>query len=175
MRNSNDIAAIFITDLAGEGGHRVKATDASPPKKEGKQNLLKRWWLNQPIWKICASQIGCCSSPPPPPPHKFGWKFQKCLSCHHPVQIVVHDLQWTYRSWHPCENIHLFPAFFRAAKFDSRDWWKKHRIFGLAQGQIWPAGASNHTFTAQVEQWRITKRWARRWDENANWCELCKC
>ena len=33
MRNSNDIAAIFITDLAGEGGHRVKATDASPTQK----------------------------------------------------------------------------------------------------------------------------------------------
>ena len=34
------------------------------------------WWLNQPIWKICASQIGSF-------PQGSGWKFQKCLSCHH--------------------------------------------------------------------------------------------
>ena len=30
-----------------------------------------RWWLNQPIWKICAKHAG--------------WKFQQCLSCHHPL------------------------------------------------------------------------------------------
>ena len=34
------------------------------------------WWLNQPVWKICASQIG--SFPP-----FSGWKPKKSLSCHH--------------------------------------------------------------------------------------------
>ena len=36
----------------------------------------------QPIWKMCASQIGSF-------PH--GWKVQKCLSCHHLVMLGVSD------------------------------------------------------------------------------------
>ena len=34
------------------------------------------WWLNQPIWKICASQIGWTSSPKRD-------EHKTCLSCHH--------------------------------------------------------------------------------------------
>ena len=40
------------------------------------------WWLNQPIWKICASQIGSF-------PQFSGSTFQKYLSCHHLVQECV--------------------------------------------------------------------------------------
>ena len=37
-----------------------------------KHKNLSGWWLNQPIWKICASQIGSF-------PQGSGWKYKKYL------------------------------------------------------------------------------------------------
>ena len=42
------------------------------------------WWLNQPIWKICASQIASF-------PQKLGWT-QKNLRNHHPAKKIGKSL-----------------------------------------------------------------------------------
>ena len=58
--------------------------------------------VEPPIWKICASQIGSS-------PQFSGWKFQKCLSCHHLAML-----------WSPLPIFFLgshFMTFFKTPHF----------------------------------------------------------
>ena len=74
--------------------------------------LFTRWWLNQPIWKICSSNWESF-------PQGSGWKFQKYFSCHHlgdyenPLvflsfkqkrasgQVLARDFQWATAQKNP--------------------------------------------------------------------------
>ena len=42
-----------------------------------KKTIKTSWWLKQPLWKICSSQIGNHF------PRDAGWTFQKFLKFHH--------------------------------------------------------------------------------------------
>ena len=44
-------------------------------RKMGRTEYFPAWWLNQPIWKICASQMGSF-------PQGSGWKYKKNIWKH---------------------------------------------------------------------------------------------
>ena len=56
-------------DWKGRGSQRVNR-GYSFSNNAGSGKWIIRWWLNQPIWKICDSQIGSF-------PRGSGWKFRK--------------------------------------------------------------------------------------------------
>ena len=66
---------------------QMKAGNISGWKKNRKS--LASWWLNQPIWKTYARQIGSV-------PQFSGWK-KKYVNCHHPDRIVELSKNWIVR------------------------------------------------------------------------------
>ena len=174
MRNSNDIAAIFITDLAGEGGHRVKATDASPTQK-GRQakpsqtlvvepthlkNMRKsNWMLFPPGIRV---KIPKMFELPPPSTNCSSWP-----------SMNISQLTSVWK--HP-----FVSSFFSRCQVRLPRLVEKNIEFLVwPRDKCWPAGASNHTFYS-TDQHRLSNGESPSAEQgdgiaNANWCEFCKC
>ncbi len=77
--SSNSIVLIVLKEKSDSTDHFFSRANGNSVAEAGFGyfETISGWWLNQPIWKICASQIGIISP-------IFGVKIKKNIWNHHP-------------------------------------------------------------------------------------------
>ena len=89
---------------------KVGLSDLQHVEKITKIVTNSRWWLNQPTWKICVSQIGSFFQ---------GWKFPKCLKPP-PIELNLAPFGGGWMGcYHVVENFHAHLSFIRGTKVKS--------------------------------------------------------